>query len=188
MSAGELQREREAPSPWIVRFAALIPAGSLVLDLACGTGRHTRLLCAQGQRVLAVDRDADALRQLYGVDGATTLQADLEQGTWPLAGRRFDAVVVTRYLHRPRIDELLTSVAADGALLYETFAQGNEAFGKPSNRDFLLAPDELLDRVRACMRVVAFEQGLVAAHAGGPAVLQRIAAVGLERAWPSALP
>ena len=135
--------------------------------------------------MLAVDRDAEALRQLYGVDGATTLQADLEHGTWPFAGRRFDAVVVTRYLHRPRIDDLLATIAADGVLLYETFAQGNEAFGKPSNPNFLLVPDELLDRVRARMRVVAFEQGLTGS---GSAVLQRIAAVGLERAWPPPLP
>jgi len=188
MNIDAAHRASDAPSPWVVRFAALIPACSLVLDVACGAGRHTRFLCAQGHRVLAVDRDADALRQLTAINGATALQADLEHGTWPLAGRRFDAVVVTRYLHRPRIDDLLDSVAADGTLLYETFAQGNEAYGRPSNPDFLLAPDELLERVRGRMRVVAFEQGRTAADAGEPAVLQRIAAVGLGRTWPPALP
>ncbi|MEK0435828.1 MAG: hypothetical protein RL369_1877, partial [Pseudomonadota bacterium] len=43
-------------SAWVSRFASRIPQG-LVLDLACGSGRHARLLAALGYQVLAVDRD-----------------------------------------------------------------------------------------------------------------------------------
>ena len=49
-----------APSPWVLRFAPLMPAGE-ALDLACGSGRHVRLLAALGHPVLAVDRDPQAL-------------------------------------------------------------------------------------------------------------------------------
>ncbi len=174
-----------APSPWIVRFAPLVPAGARVLDLACGTGRHARLFAARGCRVLAVDRDADALSALAGVAGVETARLDLETGNWPLAGDRFDAIVVANYLHRPLFPFLAASLAADGVLLYETFARGNEAFGRPSNPDFLLEPGELL-RFAEGLTVVAYEEGRVD---GGTrcAVVARIAAVGRGYPKPVAL-
>lgn len=164
----------EPPSPWIRRFAWLIPAGGEVLDLACGAGRHVRYLRQLGHPVTAVDRD---LSGLAGLDDPLIerLQADLEDGTpFPLAGRRFAAVVVTNYLYRPLLPALVAAVAPGGCLLYETFARGNEAFGKPTNPDYLLAPHELLEAVRGQLRVVAYED-LVEAEPR-PAARQRIAA------------
>ena len=178
----------EAPSPWVVRFAPLVAGTTRVLDLACGTGRHSLFFAARGCSIVAVDRDAQALARLSSTVGVRAVCADLEHGEWPLSGQRFDAVVVTRYLHRPRMAQVVDCVAVDGVLLYETFAQGNEAFGKPSNPDFLLAPGELLDVVRGRLRVVAFEQGVEVVDAARPTVVQRIVAVGVEHAWPVALP
>lgn len=164
-----------APSPWVARFAPLIAGGGEVLDLACGSGRHARWLAQRGFRVEAVDRDGVALELLHGVPHVKPFQADLEDGPWPYAGRRFDAVVVTNYLFRPRLAPLLELLAPGGVLIYETFMQGNERFGKPSNPDFLLAPNELLQRVAAGWTVVAFEQGEIAQPR--PAVVQRLCAV-----------
>jgi len=175
-----------SPSPWIVRFAPLVASGARVLDLAAGHGRHAVYFAARGAKVLAVDRDAAALATFAATPGIETQVADLESGTWPLAGERFDAIVVIHYLHRPLFAPLLAALAEDGVLLYETFATGNEAYGKPSNPDFLLAPGELLERVRESLTVVAFEQGRVAGES--PAVLQRLAAVGPARRWPPELP
>jgi SAM-dependent methyltransferase len=107
-------------------------------------------------------------------------------GTWPFAGQSFDAIVVVNYLHRPLLPQLIGALAQDGVLLYETFAAGNEVYGRPSNPDFLLRDAELLDAVRGKLAVVAFEQGLVQS-AGRSAVVQRIAAVGPARAWPASL-
>jgi SAM-dependent methyltransferase len=177
----------ESPSRWIARFAHLVPARARVLDLACGRGRHAKFFAARGAHVVAVDRDAAALDSLSSIPGVQVRQADLEAAGWPLAGERFDAIVVANYLHRPRFAQMLDLLAGDGALLYETFAVGNEAFGRPGNRDFLLDRDELADRVRGRLVIVAFEQGLVNAE-GRNAVVQRIAAVGPTRAWPPALP
>ena len=176
-----------APSPWIARFATLVPRGAHVLDVAAGRGRHARLFAARGARVLAVDTDADALAEVAEVDGVTTRVADLEAGAWPFGDARFDAIVVVHYLHRPLFPSLLAALAPDGVLLYETFAAGNERFGRPANPAFLLAPNELLERVAGRLAVVAFEQGRVDDH-GGSRVVQRIAAVGHARPWPPALP
>jgi SAM-dependent methyltransferase len=178
-----------APSPWIARFAHLVPAGARVLDLASGFGRHARFFAARGAQVLAVDRDAVALATLTGITGIEILHADVEGAPWPFRGQRFDAIVVSHYLHRPLFRDLRAALNPEGTLLYETFAQGNEAHGRPANPDFLLRPGELLAWVNVApepLTVVAFEQGRVELG-GRPAVMQRLAAVGPARAWPPVL-
>lgn len=160
------------PSAWVARFAPLIAAGGPVLDLACGSGRHTRLLRELGHPVTAVDRDTS---RVAGLDGVEAIQADLEDGSpWPLAGRRFAGVVVTNYLHRPLFGAIRAAVEPDGVLIYETFMAGQRRFGKPSNPDFLLRENELLTLVGPDLTVIAFEQGL---DESGPAMRQRICAI-----------
>jgi len=175
-----------APSPWIVRFAALVAPGARVLDLAAGYGRHALLFAGRGASVVAVDRDAGALGSLAASPRVETRVADLEAGAWPFAGELFDAVVVVHYLHRALLPQILATLASDGVLLYETFARGNAAYGKPSNPAFLLDPGELLELARERLTVIAFEQGRV--EGAPPAVIQRLAAVGRARAWPTPLP
>jgi len=166
---------RGRPSPWVVRFVDLLPPGGEVLDLACGAGRHAALLAARGHPVLAVDRDIGQLGALAAAPGVTALAADLEAPAgWPLGERRFAGVVVTNYLHRPLLPAIVTAVGPSGLLLYETFAHGNERFGRPANPDFLLRPGELLAAVGIDLTVLAYEHGAVATPR--PAVIQRIAA------------
>lgn len=181
---------REAPSPWIRRFAWLVPSGGRVLDLACGAGRHARHFLGLGHPVLALDRDLAGVADLAGQPGVELLRADLEDGgPFPLGEQRFAGVVVTNYLWRPLLPALVAAVAPGGCLLYETFALGNEVYGRPSNPDHLLCPGELLSLAAlppAPMTVAGFEQGLVV-NGSRSAVVQRLAAVGPGRPWPPAL-
>jgi SAM-dependent methyltransferase len=173
------------PSPWIARWMTLLPPGARVLDLACGSGRHALSAVRKGHRVLAVDRDADALARLRA-ESASALDEtsqgrlelrmlDLEQGPWTLPPGSFDAVIVANYLFRPRFALACGLLAPGGLLIYETFARGNEAWGRPSNPDFLLQQGELIARCQAGgLAVIAYESGYVSDPK--PAVVQRICA------------
>lgn len=163
-------------SAWIEQWAHEVEAGAAVLDVASGNGRHARYFAQRGHPVLALDRDAAALASLDGIAGITSRVADLEQAAWPLQpNEKFAAVVVTNYLHRPLFPWLLDALAPSGVLLYETFAAGNERFGRPSNPAFLLKPGELLDAVSGKLRVIAYQDGFVS-HPRASCV-QRICAV-----------
>jgi len=147
-----------------------------VLDLACGSGRHARLLAARGYKVVAVDRDFAAISELRGVAGITALQLDLEGSDWPLAGERFAGIIVTNYLWRPRLADVCALLDRGGVLIYETFMVGNEAYGKPANPEFLLRPGELRAVASAAgLREIAFAEGYTAQPK--PALRQAICAV-----------
>ena len=147
-----------APSAWVQRWSHLMAADARVLDVACGKGRHVRWFAGRGARVTGVDRNAATVEALGDI--AEIVVADIEQGPWPLAGRRFDAVIVTNYLWRPLAGTLVDSVAEGGCLIWETFADGNQTVGRPANPDFLLTRGELLALVHP-LRIVAFEDGVV---------------------------
>lgn len=153
----------DLPSDWVRRWAGLVTRGP-VLDVACGSGRHAVYFEQRGIPVVAVDREPQA------IPGVEFVQADIEQGPWPFAGRRFAAVVVTNYLHRPLFAALEQSLEAGGVLIYETFMAGNERFGRPANPAFLLKPAELLSAF-AALTPIAFEQGYV--ERPKPAMIQR---------------
>ncbi len=161
----------ETPSAWVQRFAHLVAAGARVLDVASGSGRHARLFADRGCLVDAVDRDAACGEKLAGIVGVRFTCADIESGAWPYAGHSFDAIVVTNYLHRPLLPVLRDALSSNGVLIYETFAAGNERYGKPSNPAFLLKPGELLAAF-AGLHVLAFEDGVISAPR--PACIQRI--------------
>lgn len=160
------------PSPWIAAWAGLIAPDATVLDVAAGKGRHTQFFAGRGHRVTAIDLDVSALA---ASDTVEVVAADLEDGSpSPLAGRRFGAAVVTNYLHRPLFPVLFDALQPGGILLYETFMQGNERFGKPARPEFLLKDGELLELVRGRFSVTAYEARMISQPK--MAMVQRIAA------------
>ena len=162
-------------SAWVERWLGTPAGNRRLLDFASGGGRHARLAAAKGFRVLAVDRDTSFLgmRESKNVE---VRAEDLESGRWSFSAERFQAVVMTNFLFRPRLDLLARLLAPGGRLLVETFAAGNERYGKPSNPMFLLQTDELFVAARRLgLQVVAFEQGFAASPRA--ALLQRVAAI-----------
>ena len=170
------------PSPWVARFAPLVPKDASVLDFAAGGGRHGRHLMRQGCRTVFIDRNTDALQDLMYAPNTMVINADLEDGSdpfglgGPLEAMTFDAVIVVNYLFRPLMASLINAIALGGVLIYETFSRGNEEFSRPRNPDHLLRSGELLDLVGGRMQVVAYEHGRLDVT-DIPGVKQRLCAV-----------
>ncbi|MBU1209819.1 MAG: class I SAM-dependent methyltransferase [Alphaproteobacteria bacterium] len=173
-------RETSPPSPWVIRFLAAVRPGGRILDVACGSGRHTLAAASLGFAVTGIDRDISMARQQAeacgGLPAVDLVEADLESGApWPFAPASFDAVVVANYLWRPILPDIVATLATSGVLIYETFAIGNERFGRPSNPDFLLRPGELLEAVAGRLVPIAYEHLRLQ---GPDRIVQRLCALG----------
>ncbi|MCC5872951.1 MAG: class I SAM-dependent methyltransferase [Gammaproteobacteria bacterium] len=163
----------KAPSRWVARWAETVPADASVLDLACGSGRHGRLFLDRGHPVTLLDRNIAGVADLTAQ--AELIEADLETDHgWPLGDRRFGVIVVTCYLHRPILDDIVEALAPEGLLIYETFAHGNEAYGHPARPAYLLQAGELLELARGRLTVLGYEHGYD--EDPKPGIRQRIAA------------
>ncbi|MDX1580495.1 MAG: methyltransferase domain-containing protein, partial [Alphaproteobacteria bacterium] len=166
--------DTSTPSNWVVKHARRIKPGGDILDIASGQGRHTRYLLGLGYRVMALDLNIEPLTDLDDNPDAAVMAADLENGPWPLGNATFDGIVVVNYLWRPLFPHIRDAIAPGGVVIYETFQHGNEAFGRPSNPDFLLKENELREEF-ADFDILDFEAG----EEGGdrPTVKQKICAV-----------
>lgn len=151
------------PSPWLLECGDLVPRRGRALDVACGRGRHALLLASAGLEVTAIDRDSDALALLQSQAdrlglAVRTRVADLEAGSVvDLGDDGYELVIVTRYLHRALMPQLLLSLAPGGVLIYETFLERQAETGQPKNPDFLLKPGELLQVVAPLQVLRQFE-------------------------------
>jgi SAM-dependent methyltransferase len=178
-----MQHQSSTVEPWIARHAALLRAGTTLLDVACGYGRHAKFFAARGILVTAVDRDAAAIASLQNIANLSAELRDIEGAdasaeAWPYAPNAFDAIVVCNYLWRPTFNAMLDSLKPGGTLIYKTFMDGNERYGKPSRADFLLRSNELLDLLCGTFAIRAYEEGEhVDAEGRVVAMKARVAAV-----------
>lgn len=175
------------PSPWVERFITGVKKGGIILDVACGGGRHLRLALERGYSVMGIDRDLSQLDDIAGRKDVGLVEADLETGRdFPLKSMSYDGVIVTNYLWRPILADIVGCVSDDGILIYETFALGHERHGKPSSPEFLLKNNELVEAVSPKLVVVAYEHGI--RQGTHPKIVQRIAACGPEHPWANDAP
>lgn len=131
------------PSIWILKKLELVSGRNLTaIDIACGTGRHSFALAARQFLVTAVDRNID-LMPIFEETKVKFRCLDLEGDTWPLKDQSFDLALVSNYLYRPYLENIVELLNPGGYLIYETYGVGNEAFGKPKNPNFLIKPNEL---------------------------------------------
>ena len=153
------------PSFWIVnQLETVIKNNNIVnvLDLACGKGRHSIYLASKNKEVVSVDKNLDSLKTFSSYKNIKTICCDLENNyNWPL-NNQFDIVLVVNYLFRENFSKVLQLVKLNGYLIYETFASGNEEYGKPKNPKFLLEKEELKYLInKKDFKIIKYFHGLV---------------------------
>jgi len=136
--------EARPPSPMVAEYA-LKAQGRDAVDLACGNGRNTLFLAANGFHVDAVDISAVALKNLQnriGTLDVTLIESDLD--TFIPRSDHYDLAVMTNYLDRDLIIRTADALKQGGVCIVETYMAHPENEKKDSNPDFLLAKEELL--------------------------------------------
>ena len=134
-------------SNWVKFCISKIPKQKrkyIVLDLACGLGKNSVFLAKNFCTVISADIDLVSLKSFHSTS-ILKIQSDLEKiMAWPFAEEVFDIVVVTNFLNRKIFKNIENSIKKNGYLIYETFGEGQEKFGRPKNKKFLLKKNELL--------------------------------------------
>jgi SAM-dependent methyltransferase len=161
--SGGQYRYGTEPNGWLAAHAELLTPPGRALDLACGEGRDAVYLAALGFDVEAIDASAVALakaRRLAASRGVHVhwRRIDLEAHYAP-AATTYDLIACHNFLHRPLLVALPAALRAGGLLIYSTFLEGQEVYGRPSNPDHLLHRGELL-RTCADLEVLDHQEGL----------------------------
>ena len=153
ISEGTSSRRLWQPAKIVEEFvnlcrAEVTPGKSL--DIGCGAGRDSVFLALNGWQASAVDYLPGAIQKLEALaqNHAVTVKPyllDLESEDTAIdqIKSQFDLILVVRYLHRPLLEKLRKKINPGGYIVYQTFMQGCEKFGRPKNPRFLLAPGEL---------------------------------------------
>ena len=148
-------------STWVTYCTNLINKKSKILDVACGSGRHAKFLIQKGHFVTGIDINPKFELNADDQKNNKIIKYDLENNVWPFETDSFDCILVTNYLHRALFPFFIKSVKQNGFIIYETFSLGNEKFGKPSNPDYLLDNNELLNLLKHEMRIISYQDGIV---------------------------
>ncbi len=147
-----------SPSPFLTQNITLLPRGR-ALDIAMGSGRNTVYLAKMGFDVEGVDFSKEAienaLKEAENADVKIKAQvADIEARDYSIEKNAYDVIICFNYLHRPLIHQIKKGLKKSGVIVYETYIIDQAQFGKPSNPDFLLKHNELLEMFRdfRCLR------------------------------------
>ena len=137
-----------SPADILHNHLHFLPQQGCALDLACGLGGNALLLAKCGLTTSAWDIAKTGLMklQLFAAQQKltiTTKQIDLENDVFP--NLTFDVITVSRYLHRPLFANIVSALNNGGMVFYQTFT-ANGSRGAPSNPNFLLTDNELLER------------------------------------------
>jgi SAM-dependent methyltransferase len=148
------------PSTWIKNNLSKGNNNLNLLDLACGSGRHSIYAGSLGYKVTSVDINKDKLYKLNKYNFIEAVQLDIEcNDFWPFKEKTFDVIIVSNYLYRPILQNIVKSIKKEGKLLYETFTSENSTLGKPNNKDYLLKSQELLNLAKHnCLDVINYEE------------------------------
>lgn len=148
-------------STWVTYCTNIINKKSKILDVACGSGRHTKFLIQKGHFVTGIDINPKFQLKADYQKNNKIIKYDLENNVWPFETNSFDCILVTNYLHRPLFPFFIKSLKQNGFIIYETFSLGNEKFGKPSNPQYLLDNNELFNLLKDEMRIISYQDGIV---------------------------
>ena len=151
------------PAQFLVRNVELLPKGR-VLDIAMGSGRNAVYLAGLGFDVEGVDISPESINSALelarnaGVNIKAQV-ADLENN-YVIKKDTYQVIMCFNYLQRLLIPQIKDGLLKGGMVIYETFIVDQKQFGKPTNPNYLLKHNELLDLFRD-FRCLRYHEGII---------------------------
>lgn len=159
----EMREDGFEPAQFLVENHGLLPKGR-TLDVAMGNGHNAVFLARMGFEVEGVDISPEAVRgalELARREGVAIKAqvADLESN-YHIEKAAYDVVICFNYLQRSLIPQIKEGLRRGGMVVYETFIVDQAQFGKPTNPNYLLKHNELLDMFRD-FRCLRYREGVI---------------------------
>jgi len=136
------------PTPLLIENSHLIPRVGRALDLACGLGVNALYLASLGLKTSAWDLSPVAIETLQQKALAVGVELNAEVcdlALAPLPVDAFDLIYVGHFLERSLAPQIEMALRPGGLLFYETWVVDKVSDEGPSNPEFLLGENELLD-------------------------------------------
>jgi tellurite methyltransferase len=142
------QRESSSTAPAFVlsNYSYLLPKKGRALDLACGLGGNSFFLANHGLQVDAWDISPVAIERINKNASISSLinASTVDISSAQVEKNHYDVIVVSRYLNRLIVPQLIDALRPGGLIFYQTFTLEKAQLGGPTNPDFLLKKNELL--------------------------------------------
>lgn len=155
----------------LTQYAYLLPPAGDALDAASGRGGNALLLARVGLQTTAIDVSPVGLAQLSAfaqTHGQTITTRAEALSVQSLGVNQWDVIVVSNFLQRDLFEGFCAALKPGGLLFYETFVQNKtDTTVGPSNPEFLLHDNELLDLTRNLSVRVFIDQQTVGDCAQG---------------------
>jgi 2-polyprenyl-3-methyl-5-hydroxy-6-metoxy-1,4-benzoquinol methylase len=152
--------QASAPAEILQQHLYLLPRQGQALELACGLGANALLLAEAGLAVDAWDISPVALQKLDRQAQTKGLQINTAAvliDTDHLTGKSYDVIVISRFLDRTLCNAIMAALKPGGLLFYQTFTRHKLDKSGPSNPDYLLARNELL-QLFAPLTVIYYQE------------------------------
>ena len=164
------------PAQFLVENIDLLPVGR-ALDIAMGSGRNAIYLARMGFQVEGIDMSPEAVQDALesARKASLALKADVVdlEGTYRIKKDYYDLIICFNYLQRSLMQQIKDGLRTGGMVVYETFIVDQaQLFGKPSNPDYLLKHNELLDFFRD-FRCLRYREGIIENRAALASIIAR---------------
>lgn len=161
-----LEREVESRniSDVLAQHQHLLPRRGRALEIACGLGANALFMARLGLEVDAWDISPVAIDKLndYCRDHGIHINASVRDvRNKPPARESYDVIVVSYFLQRELAPAITEALRPGGLLFYQTHIHDKVDDSGPSNPDFLLKSNELLNLFNSLTILAYREEGRV---------------------------
>ena len=132
--------------------------------MAMGGGRNSIYLATKGFQVEGVDNSQDAIDSALKLASEkqvdiTPYLVDLEKDFF-IKEENYDVILCFNFLQRSLIPHIKKGLRHSGIIVYESYIIDQAQFGRPTNPDYLLKHNELLDFFRD-FRCLRYHEGIM---------------------------